>query len=95
MGDPGSQKGGLWVVIVVLCGFGGFLLWMIIQKIAGCAPPVSMIRAVGASAVGACLKHFLAVNHRVSNCGRQGVHYDFAVRHQFAIVSKKKQRGTV
>jgi hypothetical protein len=31
--------GGLWLVIVVLCCFGGFLLWMIIQKIAGCTPP--------------------------------------------------------
>ena len=39
MGDPRTQKGGLWVVIGVLCCVGGFLLWMFIQKIAGCTPP--------------------------------------------------------
>ena len=39
MGGPRTQKGGLWVVIVVLCGFGGFLLWMTIHKIAGCTSP--------------------------------------------------------
>jgi uncharacterized membrane-anchored protein len=38
MGDPRTQKGGLWVVIGVLCCVGGFLLWMFIQKIAGCTP---------------------------------------------------------
>lgn len=39
MADPRTPKGDLWVIILVLCSFGGMLLWMIIEKLAGCTPP--------------------------------------------------------
>jgi len=39
MGEARMPKGDLWVIILVLCSFGGLLLWMIIEKVAGCAPP--------------------------------------------------------
>jgi hypothetical protein len=39
MGEARTPKGGLWVIMLVLCSFGGLLLWMIIEKVAGCAPP--------------------------------------------------------
>jgi hypothetical protein len=39
MGDPRTPKGDRWVIIIVLCCFGGFLVWMIVEKLVGCAPP--------------------------------------------------------
>ena len=39
MGEARTPKGDLWVIILVLCSFGGLLLWMIIEIVAGCAPP--------------------------------------------------------
>ena len=33
MGEARTPKGGLWVIMLVLCSFGGLLLWMIIEKL--------------------------------------------------------------